>query len=656
MEPIMINAFDIIYTKVDEAPELASGSLLPIIKAFVEPAGITIGTKDISLSARILAQFPQYLKPEHQKEKDLFELGRVVKTADANIIKLPNISASLTQVKEAIRELQAQGYAIPCYPENPLNDEERAIQAAYDQIKGSAVNPILREGNSDRRVPKAVKAYARQNPHSMGFWAADSKTHVTSMPERDFYSNEISTTIKKNQAGHAHIELEANDGSVTVLKEKIPLHTDEIVDATFMSVVSLRTFLKEQFVAARTSNVLFSLHVKATMMKVSDPVIFGHTVHTYLESVFVKHSKLFAQLGVNPNLGISDLEQKILCLPESKRNEIRADIKTAMSAQPDLYMVSSKEGITNLHVSSDVIIDASMPSIIRNGGKAWGPDGALHDVKCVIPDNSYAAVYNETIKFCKEYGALNPSEMGSVSNIGLMAQKAEEYGSHPHTFIAPTCGTIRVIDCAGNVLHQHDVDEGDIWRMCKVGDLAIRDWIKLAINRARVSATPAVFWLDANRPHDAELILKVKKYLKEYDTSSIEIHIMSPEEATRFSLDRIRKGQNTISVTGNVLRDYLTDLFPILELGTSSKMLSIVPLMNGGGLFETGAGGSAPKHVTQFINEGHLRWDSLGEFCALTASLEHLAAVKQNTKAAVIAKALDLATERLLHQNKSPSR
>lgn len=656
IKPIMKHSHDIIYTKVDEAPGLASGSFLPIIKAFLKPAGINVGTLDISLAGRIISNFSKYLKPEFHKADALGEISALVKSPDANIIKLPNISASLPQLKQAIKELQDQGYTLPDYPEAPQNDEQRDIQLAYDRVKGSAVNPVLREGNSDRRAPKAVKAYAKKNPHSMGVWTSDSKTHVASMKSQDFLSNETSLIINETQAGDARIELVANDGSITVLKENIKLHFGEIVDASFMSTSALRMFLEEELFDAKVSDVLFSIHLKATMMKVSDPVIFGHAVHTYFKRVFEKYSKTFAELAVNPDLGIGDLLQKISCLPNDQQVAIKADLKHAMATQPCLYMVNSDQGITNLHVSSDVIIDASMPALIREGGKAWGPNGALNDVKCVIPDSSYAAVYSETIDFCKEHGAFNPSEMGTISNIGLMAQKAEEYGSHPQTFILPTGGTINVVDALGNILHQHIVEENDIWRMCTVKDAAVRDWVKLAVSRARMHGVPAVFWLNADRAHDAKLIEKVKSYLNDHDTSGLEIHIMAPREATRFSLERMRLGKDTISVTGNVLRDYLTDLFPILELGTSSKMLSIVPLMNGGGLFETGAGGSAPRHVEQFLKEGHLRWDSLGEFCALAVSLEHLAMTKGNAKAAVIAKALELATEKFLDANKSPSR
>ena len=652
----MTDQMDIIYTKVDEAPELASGSFLPMIRAFVGPAGIRVGTKDISLAGRILSQFPDHLQPDQRQPDDLAELGELVKTPGANVIKLPNISASIPQLKEAIKELQDKGYAIPDYPEDPQTDAERQIQAAYDRVKGSAVNPVLREGNSDRRAPKAVKEYAKKNPHSMGTWAAQSKTHVASMGGGDFFANEKSTTITEAQAGDARIEFVAQDGSVIVLKQKTPLQPGEVVDATFMSAKQLRSFLAEQIADAKARDVLFSLHLKATMMKVSDPILFGHTVYTFLKDVFDKHAATFDELGVDPDNGIGDLEAKLQSLPDAKRAEIEADIKAEMANQPALYMVNSDRGITNLHVPSDVIIDASMPALIRGGGKGWGPDGKEHDTKCVIPDRSYAPVYAETIAFCREHGAFNPSEMGTIPNIGLMAQKAEEYGSHPQTFTAPGNGKIRVVDASGAVIHEHDVEEGAVWRMCMVKDAPVRDWVKLAATRARITGAPAVFWLNKERAHDAELIKKVEAYLPLHDTNGLEIHIMAPKDATRFSLQRMKNGQDTISVTGNVLRDYLTDLFPILEVGTSAKMLSIVPLMNGGGLFETGAGGSAPKHVEQLIEEGHLRWDSLGEFCALGASLEHLAQVTGNKEADLLAKTVDAATERLLDTNKSPRR
>ena len=647
---------DIIYTKVDEAPELASGSLLPIIQAFTAPAGITIGTKDISLAGRILAQFPDRLTADQFQSDDLTELGELVKTSNANVIKLPNISASIPQLKAAITELQGKGYALPDYPDDPLSDDEKAIQAKYDIVKGSAVNPVLREGNSDRRAPKAVKEFAKKNPHSMGEWLSSSKTHVASMSNGDFFANEKSTTINEAQAGDARIEFVSTNGDVTVLKDGIPLQPMEVVDSTFMSVNELRNFLKAQIQDAKDKEILFSLHVKATMMKVADPIIFGHTVSVFLIDFFRKHSKTLAELGVDPDNGLGELESKIATLPDAESKELEHDLKTALESGPALYMVNSDKGISNLHVSSDVIIDASMPALIRAGGKCWGPDGLEHDTKCVIPDSSYAPVYEETINFCKEHGAFNPSEMGTIPNVGLMAQKAEEYGSHPQTFKAPDDGTIQVVTSNGDTVLKHQVEGGDIWRMCMTKDDPIRNWVQLAISRARATGTPAVFWLNENRAHDAELIKKVNSYLPKHNMEDLELHIMAPREATRYSLERMKQGQDTISVTGNVLRDYLTDLFPILEVGTSAKMLSIVPLMNGGGLFETGAGGSAPKHVQQMVAEGHLRWDSLGEFCALAASLEHLANTKNNAKAQVLADALDAATEQLLVNDKSPQR
>ena len=647
---------DIIYTRVDEAPELASGSFLPIIQTFAGPAGIKIGTRDISLAGRILAHFPENLAADQRQSDDLAELGKLVLTPEANVIKLPNISASVPQLHAAIKELQDHGFDIPSYPEDPHNDEESAVKATYGKIMGSAVNPVLREGNSDRRAPQAVKAFARKNPHRMGTWSPESKTHVACMSGGDFCSNEKSVTISGASVGDARIEFVDAGGVVTVLKEKEPLINDEVVDATAMSVKALQAFYEEQINDAKNKGILFSLHLKATMMKVSDPILFGHAVTVFFKDVFDKHADTFASLGVDANNGFGDVVAKIASLPADQKSSIEADIQACLDSQPDLYMVNSDKGITNLHVPSDVIIDASMPSIIRGGGKGWGPDGNEGDTKCVIPDSSYAGVYDETVKFCIEHGAFDPATMGSVPNVGLMAQKAEEYGSHPKTFTAPGKGEIRVIDAAGGTLLCHTVEEGDIWRMCQARDAPIQDWVKLAVSRARASGTPAVFWLDKNRAHDAEMIRKVEKYLPDHDTDGLDIHIMSPVEATRFSLDRIRKGQDTISVTGNVLRDYLTDLFPIMEVGTSAKMLSIVPLMNGGGLFETGAGGSAPKHVQQMVAEGHLRWDSLGEFAALAASLEHLSQVSGNNKAATLGKALDAATERLLDTNKSPSR
>jgi len=652
----MTKQTDIIYTQVDEAPELASGSFLPIIKTFTKAAGISVGTKDISLAGRILAGFPEHLSADQRISDDLAELSELVTSPTANVIKLPNISASNPQLEAAVRELQSQGYAIPDYPENPSTDEEHAARAVYDRVKGSAVNPVLREGNSDRRAPKAVKEFARKHPHSMGTWSSDSETHVASMDGDDFFSNEKSTTISAAQAGTAVNEFVSKDGAVTSLKSDIKLDDSDVADATFMSVVALRKFFKEQIADAAKSGVLFSLHLKATMMKVSDPVLFGCAVSVFFEDVFTKHAEVFAEIGVDANNGVGDLIAKLQSCSADKRAEIEADIKACMASQPDLYMVNSDKGLTNLHVPSDVIIDASMPALIRAGGKGWGPDGKERDTKCVIPDNSYASVYDETVKFCREHGAFDPTTMGSVPNVGLMAKKAEEYGSHPQTFVAPSAGQMRVKAANGDIILEHTVAEGDIWRMCMTKDAPIRDWVKLAVSRANAVKVPAVFWLDSARPHDAQLITKVEAYLGDHETDGLEIHIMSPREATRFSLERIKRGEDTISVTGNVLRDYLTDLFPILEVGTSAKMLSIVPLMNGGGLFETGAGGSAPKHVQQLVEEGHLRWDSLGEFCALAASLEHLSGVTNNKKAAVLGSALDAATEKLLDTNKSPSR
>ena len=652
----MSDKADIIYTKVDEAPELASGSFLPIIQAFAKPAGISFGTKDISLAGRILAQFPDMLSDEQRQSDDLAELGDLVKKPEANVIKLPNISASMPQLEGAIKELQSQGYPIPDYPHDPKDDAERAVQAKYDNVKGSAVNPVLREGNSDRRAPKAVKEFAKKNPHSMGEWVSSSKTHVSSMSGGDFFSNEKSATLSADHAGNGRIEFVAGDGTVSVLKDGIPLEDGMVVDSTFMSIKALRSFLGEQIAEAKAQGVLFSLHMKATMMKVSDPIVFGAAVEEFFKPVFDKHGATFAELGVNVNNGFGDVLAKIEALDADKSAEIEADIAACLADQPDMYMVNSDKGISNLHVPSDVIIDASMPALIRAGGKGWGPDGNEHDTKCVIPDNSYAPVYAETINFCKEHGAFHPSEMGSIPNVGLMAQKAEEYGSHPQTFTAQADGSIRVVAGNGDAVLEHAVEAGDIWRMCMTKDAPIRDWVKLAVTRSRLSGTPAVFWLNKDRSHDAELIKKVDAYLPDHDTDGLDIRILSPQDATRFSLERMKKGEDTISVTGNVLRDYLTDLFPILEVGTSAKMLSIVPLMNGGGLFETGAGGSAPKHVQQLVGEGHLRWDSLGEFCALAASLEHLGNVSNNPKAMVLAKTLDDATGKLLDENKSPGR
>ncbi|NVK22651.1 MAG: NADP-dependent isocitrate dehydrogenase [Kangiellaceae bacterium] len=644
----------IIYTITDEAPALATQSLLPIVQAYTKAAGIEVETSDISLAGRVLAVFPDYLKEEQRIPDALAELGQLVKLPEANIIKLPNISASIPQLKATIKELQDDGYALPDYPDNPQTDEESDIRARYDKIKGSAVNPVLREGNSDRRAPKAVKNYARNNPHKMGAWSSDSKSHVASMTSGDFRSNEQSVTV--DSATDVKIEFVAADGSVSVLKDSVPLLAGEVMDSTFMSKKALLEFLAHEVADAKESGVLFSLHMKATMMKVSDPIIFGHGVRAYFAELFEKHGDTFNQIGVNVNNGFGNLINNLSKLSDEQREAIEADIQAIYATNPDLAMVDSDKGITNLHVPSDVIIDASMPAMIRSSGQMWGPDGNPRDTKAVIPDSSYSGVYKATIDFCKEHGAFDPTTMGTVPNVGLMAQKAEEYGSHDKTFEMSANGTVRVVDADGNVLMSHDVEAGDIWRACQVKDAPIQDWVKLAVNRARLSNTPAVFWLDSKRAHDAQLIAKVERYLQDHDTDGLEIHIMSPIKATEFTLARIKDGKDTISVTGNVLRDYLTDLFPILELGTSAKMLSIVPLMNGGGLFETGAGGSAPKHVQQFNSENHLRWDSLGEFLALAVSLEHMAQTTGNSKAQVLADALDKATESLLNNGKSPSR
>lgn len=644
----------ILYTLTDEAPALATYSLLPIVKAFTDSAGITVETRDISLSGRIISQFPEYMNAEQKINDDLSELGEIAKTAEANIVKLPNISASIPQLKAAIQELQSQGYGLPDYPDEPKNEQEKTIKAKYDKIKGSAVNPVLREGNSDRRAPLAVKQYAKNNPHSMGKWSPDSKTHVASMIKGDFYESEKSITL--NGEDSVRIELVRTDGAVNILKEKLALKKGEVIDASVLSVGELKKFLKEQIEDAKKIGVLFSLHMKATMMKVSDPIIFGHAVKVFFDPVFEKHEELLKELGVDVNNGFGDLLAKIASLPETKRTEIEADIAACFVDAPDLAMVNSERGITNLHVPSDVIIDASMPAMIRTSGQMWNKAGKLQDTKAVVPDRSYAGVYQETIDFCKKNGAFDPATMGSVPNVGLMAQKAEEYGSHDKTFEIPSDGTVNVVSSSGKVLLQHEVKKGDIWRMCQTKDEPIQDWVKLAVNRARATRVPAIFWLDNNRSHDAELIKKVNKYLLNHDTSGLDIHIMSPVEATGFTLERMKAGKDTISVTGNVLRDYLTDLFPILELGTSAKMLSIVPLMNGGGLFETGAGGSAPKHVEQFLEENHLRWDSLGEFLALAVSLEHLGDTFSNARAKVLAETLDQATGKFLQEDKSPSR
>ncbi|PIR01742.1 MAG: isocitrate dehydrogenase (NADP(+)) [Nitrospinae bacterium CG11_big_fil_rev_8_21_14_0_20_45_15] len=647
---------DIIYTKVDEAPELASGSLLPIIQSFTKVAGINVGTRDISLAGRIIAQFPERLSAEQRQEDDLALLGKIVMDPNANVIKLPNISASVPQIKGAIAELQSQGYNLPDYPEDPKNDEEKEIKAKYDKVKGSAVNPVLRQGNSDRRAATSVKNYAKTNPHSMGKWSKDSKTNVAHMNGGDFYSNEVSATITEASVGTGRIEFADTNGNVTVLKDKLGMDKGDIVDATVMSCKSLREFIKEQMDVAKKQGVLFSIHMKATMMKVSDPIIFGHAVTVFFEDVFTKHADVFKQVGVDPNNGLGDVFAKMTGLPQAKQDEIVADIQTCLKNGPELAMVDSDKGITNLHVPSDIIIDASMAASIRNSGKMWGPDGKEHDTLALVPDNCYAGIYQAAIDFCRENGEFDPTTMGTVPNVGLMAQKAEEYGSHDKTFQAPGVGSIRVIDGAGNTLHELAVEEGDIFRSCQVKDIPIQDWVKLAVNRGRASSMPVVFWLDKDRAHDAEVIAKVNTYLKDHDTSGLDIQIMPPVEAMKLSLKRAKEGKDTISATGNVLRDYLTDLFPILELGTSAKMLSIVPLIEGGGLFETGAGGSAPKHVQQFVKEGHLRWESLGEFMALSESLAHLSRVKGNPKAQVLADTLDRATGKLMENNQSPGR
>ncbi len=647
-------ATKIIYTKTDEAPMLATYSFLPIINAFSKAAGVAVELRDISLAGRILAVFPDYLTAQQKQPDALAELGELAKTPEANIIKLPNISASIPQIQATIKELQSQGYKLPDYPENPKDDKEKDIKARYDKVKGSAVNPVLREGNSDRRAPLSVKQHARKHPHKMGAWSPDSKTHVSHMKGGDFRSNEKSMTVPA--ATTARVEFAGPDGKATVLKDKIALQAGEVIDATFMSVKALRTFLDEQIEDAKKKGILFSLHMKATMMKVSDPKIFGHAVRVFYKDVFDKHGETFKKLGVDPDNGLGDVYAKIKSLPDDQRKAIEADIQAVYTKRPPMAMVNSDKGITNLHVPSDVIIDASMPPVIRDSGKMWGPDGKLADVKCVIPDGSYAPVYHEVVEFCKQHGAFDPKTMGSIPNVGLMAQAAEEYGSHDKTFKAPSSGTFRVVDASGKTLLEHKVEEGDIWRMCQVKDAPIQDWVKLAVNRAKATGSPAVFWLNKDRPHDAELIKKVNTYLPKHDTKGLEIKIMAPAEATRFSLERMKAGKDTISVTGNVLRDYLTDLFPILEIGTSAKMLSIVPLLNGGGLFETGAGGSAPKHVQQFQEEGYLRWDSLGEFLALAASLEHLAKAADNRVAKILADTLDKANAKFLESNKSPAR
>jgi isocitrate dehydrogenase len=644
----------IIYTKTDEAPALATRSFLPIVKAFTKSSDIEIETKDISLASRILANLSEYLTEDQKVEDALAVLGELAKKPEANIIKLPNISASVPQLKDAISELQNLGFAIPDYPEEVKTEDDKAVLALYNKVKGSAVNPVLREGNSDRRAPKAIKNYARKNPHSMGAWSADSKTHVATMTEGDFAHNEKSVTI--GDATSVNIEFTGTNGSSFLLKKGISLLDGEIIDATVMSKKVLLAFLDKEITDATENNILLSLHMKATMMKVSDPIIFGHAVKTYFKELFKKHGDTFKEIGVDVNNGFGNLLSNLDEVSAEKKTEILADIDAILSKNADLAMVNSDKGITNLHVPSDIIIDASMPAMIRTSGQMWNAEGKLQDTKAIIPDSSYAGIYTATIDFCKKNGAFDPTTMGTVPNVGLMAQKAEEYGSHDKTFEIAADGKVQVIDANGTVLLEHTVEAGDIWRMCQTKDLPIQDWVKLAVSRARASKTPAVFWLDENRAHDAEIIKKVNTYLPNHDTSGLDISILSPIKATEFTLERIIKGEDTISVSGNVLRDYLTDLFPILEVGTSAKMLSIVPLMNGGGLFETGAGGSAPKHVQQFIKENHLRWDSLGEFLALAVSLEHFGNVHHNKKAVILSETLDDATEKLLANGKSPSR
>ncbi len=644
----------IIYTRTDEAPALATYSLLPVIQAYSRAAGVEVETRDISLAGRIIANFPDNLKDEQKRADALAELGALAKTPEANIIKLPNISASIPQLNEAIRELQSLGYAVPDFPEAPQSDEQKAIKARYAKVLGSAVNPVLREGNSDRRVAGPVKEYAQKNPHSMGEWSADSRSHVASMSEGDFYGSEQSAVIEA--AGDVKIELIDENGASQVLKEKTPVLVGEVIDASLMSCRALCAFFEEQVNDAKEQGLLLSLHLKATMMKVSDPIMFGHAVNVYFKAVFEKHAAIFEKIGVDTRNGLGDVYAKIASLAEAQRKEIEADIQAVYQTRPELAMVNSDKGITNLHVPSDVIVDASMPAALRSSGKMWGTDNQLHDTKAMIPDRCYAGIYQEVFEFCKKHGAFDVTTMGSVSNVGLMAQKAEEYGSHDKTFQIPCKGTVKVTDASGNVLLVHTVEAGDIWRMCQTRDLPIQDWVKLAVNRARATGSPAIFWLDKKRAHDANIISKTQTYLKNHDTSGLEIKIMAPVEAMRYTLDRVKAGEDTISVTGNVLRDYLTDLFPILELGTSAKMLSIVPLLAGGGLFETGAGGSAPKHVQQALEDNHLRWDSLGEFLALAVSLEDLAQKTANQAAKVLAEALNKANSLFLANNKSPLR
>ncbi|MGA9268430.1 MAG: NADP-dependent isocitrate dehydrogenase [Rhodomicrobium sp.] len=644
----------IVWTKVDEAPALATYSLLPIVQAFTRVAGIDVETRDISLAGRILANFPENLTAEQRQSDDLAFLGELAKTPEANIIKLPNISASIPQLNAAIKELQGKGYNIPDYPEEPKTDAKKEIKARYAKNLGSAVNPVLREGNSDRRAAPSVKQYARKHPHKMGAWSADSKTHVAHMNGGDFYGSEKSVTVP--EAGSFRIEFLGDDGAATALKEKTAFKAGEVIDAAVMRKRPLREFFDAEIEDAKKKGVLLSLHLKATMMKISDPIMFGHAVSVFFKDVFEKHAAALQKIGFNPNNGLGDLYAKLSKLPEAERAAIEADIKAAYQTHPELAMVNSDKGITNLHVPSDVIVDASMPAMIRDSGKMWGKDGKLHDTKAIIPDRSYARVYEAVIEDCKKHGAFDPKTMGTVPNVGLMAQKAEEYGSHDKTFEIAAKGKVRVVDLTGQILLEQDVEQGDIFRMCQVRDAPIQDWVKLAVNRARFSHTPVVFWLDKNRGHDAEIIKKVERYLQDHDTKGLDIRIMAPQDAAKFSIDRIRAGKDTISATGNVLRDYLTDLFPILELGTSAKMLSIVPLMDGGGLFETGAGGSAPKHVQQFREEGYLRWDSLGEFLALGVALEHLSQVFKNKRAEVLAETLDQANAKILEHNRSPAR
>ncbi|MBE1301598.1 MAG: NADP-dependent isocitrate dehydrogenase [Alteromonadaceae bacterium] len=644
----------IIYTKTDEAPALATYSLLPIIKSFASTADIDVELSDISLAGRILANFPEFLTEEQKIDDALSQLGELTQSPETNIIKLPNISASIPQLKAAIKELNDKGYAVPAFPDEPADDKEQEIKDRYGKVLGSAVNPVLREGNSDRRAPTAVKNYAKSNPHSMGAWSQASRSHVAHMRGGDFYSGEKSTTVEK--AGHVRIEFTNKAGEVTVMKPKIDLQAGEVIDGMFMSKKALCQFFEEQIQDAHDTGLLFSLHVKATMMKVSHPIVFGHCVKVFYKDLFEKHAELFEKIGVNANNGLGSVYDKIADLPESIRSEVEHDIMACYKERPPIAMVNSDKGISNLHVPSDVIVDASMPAMIRSSGQMWGPDGHLHDTKAVIPESTYATIYQEMINFCKTHGAFDPTTMGTVPNVGLMAQKAEEYGSHDKTFEMKEDGTMRIIDQDENVLIEHQVEEGDIWRMCQVKDAPIRDWVKLAVTRSRLSGMPALFWLDDERAHDAQLIKKVNEYLKDHDTEGLDIQIKSPVRAIRYTMERALRGLDTISVTGNVLRDYLTDLFPILELGTSAKMLSVVPLMAGGGLFETGAGGSAPKHIQQFIEEGHLRWDSLGEFLALAVSLEDVAVKQGNEKAGLLGKALDQATEKLLNNGKSPLR